>query len=236
MSENQTPSRNGADEGSLTGVLRSAIRKEMQGQDGMLPVEVVKYDRATNRATVKHLIQMRGTDGEKVDRAQIASIRVLQPGNGAFSISLPIKPGDKGWIMAGDRDISLFQQDVDKADAPNTDRMHSFQDGLFVPDAMKMGNVPAGEEGRVVIGSNGGQAIMSFDDAGFHFTIGGVKTTIDASGVTTQGAITGAGGATITGGLKVNGGTVRHNSKNIGDTHTHSGIAAGGSNTAVPNA
>lgn len=215
---NQTPSRRGADESDLAGVMRNAIRKEMQNQDGMLPVEVVSYDRATNRATLKHLVQMKGTDGEKVDRANIASIRVMQPGNGLFSMSLPIKPGDKGWILAGDRDISLFQQDVDKADAPNTDRMHSFQDGLFMPDAMKMGDVPAGEGDRVVIGANNGAAILSFDGDGFYFTIGGVKVEITADGV------------------KVTGGRMEHNGLNVGSDHTHGGIVVGGSNTDIPNA
>lgn len=43
-------------------------------------------------------------------------------------------------------------------------------------------------------------------------------------------------GMTVTGPVQFNGPSVRHNSKNIGDTHTHSGIQPGGANTAVPNA
>lgn len=207
---NQTPSANPADESSLAGVLKLAIRKELQSVDGMLPVEVVSYDRATNRATVKHLVQMTGSDGQTVDRAPIASIRVLQMGNAGFSISLPIKPGDKGWILAADRDMSIFQSQGLRAGPPNTDRMHSFQDGLFVPDAMSNGNAPAGQDDRVVIGANGGSAFMAFDADGFEFNFGGNVLTMDA------------------GGLKMNG-------KNIGDTHTHGGVALGASNTAVPN-
>lgn len=220
MSENQQPSRNPADEASLTGVMRNAIRKELQNVDGMMPVEVVSYDRATNRATVKHLIQMQGSNGEKVDRAQIASVRVQQPGNAAFSISLPIKPGDKGWILAADRDTSIFQQDIDAPNAPNTRRMHSFQDGLFMPDAMGLGDVPGGapESDRVVIGANGGSAFLSFDEAGIYFTAPGVTIAITAAGVVITGP------------------RVEHNGKNIGDTHTHGGIEPGGGNTAVPNA
>lgn len=218
MADNQTPSVNPAEEATLTGVLRTAIRKELQQTDGMMPVEVVSYDRATNRATVRHLVQMQGSDGAKVDRAQVSSIRVLQPGNGAFSMSLPIKPGDKGWLLAADRDISVFQQDVDRQDAPNTARMKSFQDGLFMPDAMKMGDVPAGEGDRVVIGSNDGGSILSFDGSGFYFTIGGVSVAITAAGI------------------EITGGEVRHNGLNIGSTHTHGGIVPGGGNTLVPNA
>lgn len=206
---NQPPSIRPADESTLAGVLKTAIGKAMQSLDVMLPVEVVAYDRATNRATVKHLVQMVGSDGEKVSRANIASIRVMQFGNGAFNISLPIKPGDKGWLKAADRDISIFQQGLSE-DAPNTARMHSFQDGVFMPDAMSNGDAPAGQGDRVVIGSNDGSCYISFDGSGIEMKTPGGVLTFDA------------------GGLKMNG-------KNIGDTHTHGGIEPGGGNTAVPN-
>lgn len=213
---NQTPSIRPADESTLAGVIKTAVNKAMQSFDGMLPVEVVAYDRATNRATVRHLVQMVGSDGEAVDRADVASIRVMQPGNGAFNISLPIQPGDKGWLMAADRDISTFQQGLQKG-APNTARMHSFQDGVFMPDAMSNGNAPLGQEGRVVIGANNGSSFFSFDGSTLYFESGGVSMTISAAGV----AITG--------------GTVTHNGVNIGSTHVHTGVTPGGSNTGTPN-
>lgn len=213
---NQTPSIRPADEDSLVGVIKTAVTKAMQSMDVMLPVEVVAYDRATNRATVKHLVQMQGSDGEKVSRANIASVRVQQLGNASFNISLPIKPGDKGWIKAADRDISVFQQGLSE-DAPNTARMHSFQDGLFMPDAMSNGDAPAGQGDRVVIGSNSGGTFMSFDGDGFYFTVGGVTWSLTAAG------------------LEQTGGTVIHDGKNIGSTHTHGGILVGGMNTLGPN-
>jgi len=192
---NQKPSIRPADEDSLTGLIKSAFRKQMQSMNVMLPVEVVAYDRATNRATVKHLVQMQGTDGEKVSRAQIASIRVMQFGNGAFNISLPIKPGDRGWLKAADRDISIFQQGLTE-DAPNTDRMHSFQDGVFMPDAMGNGDAPAGAGDRVVIGSNDGGCYMSFDGSGFYFNGPFGEVSFTATGLF-------------------------HNGRDIGDTHIH---------------
>lgn len=212
---NQTPSIRPADEGSLAGVLKTAIRKEMQNFDVMLPVEVVSYDRATNRAELKHLVQMQGSDGEKVSRANVASIRVMQPGNGAFNISLPIQPGDKGWLMAADRDISVFQQGLSE-DAPNTARMHSFQDGLFMPDAMSNGDAPAGQDGRVVIGTNDGSCYMAFDGSGFYFNVGGTEFTLTAAGFAQTG------------------GAVTHNGTDIGDTHIHDGVTPGGGVTGEP--
>lgn len=206
---NQTPSIRPADEGSLTGVIKTAVNKAMQSFDVMLPVEVVAYDRTANRATVRHLVQMVGSNGEVVDRAHVASVRVQQPGNGAFNISLPIQPGDKGWMLAADRDISTFQQGLTDS-APNTARMHSFQDGLFMPDAMSNGAPPAGQEGRVVIGANDGSSYMAFDGDGFEWSAGGNVLTFDGSG------------------LKMNG-------INIGDTHTHGGVTTGTDDTDVPN-
>lgn len=215
MSANTTPSVNPADDSSLVGAVKIAVRKALQNTDVMMPVEVVAYDRATNRATLKHLIPQVATDGTEYDRANIASVRVYQPGNGAFSMSLPIKPGDRGWIMAADRDISTFQQSLEKS-APNTARMHSFQDGLFMPDAMGMGDVPAGEGDRVVIGANGGGTILSFDDSGFYFSVGGTTFALTAAG------------------LEITGGDVKHNGTSIGDTHKHSGVVPGGANTGDP--
>lgn len=228
---NQTPSIRPADEATLPGVIKTAVNKAMQSFDSMLPVEVVAYDRATNRATVRHLVQMVGSDGEAVDRADVASIRVMQPGNGAFNISLPIQPGDKGWLMAADRDISTFQQGLQKG-APNTARMHSFQDGVFMPDAMSNGDAPAGQGDRVVIGANGGGSYMAFDEDTFFWNVGGATLEVTASAVT---AVVGGVTLTLSGsGLAITGGAVTHNGTNIGDTHVHGGVVPGGGNTGVP--
>jgi len=212
---NQTPSIRPADEASLPGVIKTAINKAMQSTDVMLPVEVVAYDRATNRATVRHMVQMVGSDGEAVDRADVASIRVMQFGNASFNVSMPIKPGDKGWLMAADRDISTFQQGLEKG-APNTARMHSFQDGVFMPDAMSNGNAPAGQDDRVVIGANNGDAYFAFDGSTLYWECGGVSMTMSG------------------GGLAITGGTVTHNGKNIGDTHIHTDVVPGGGVSGPP--
>lgn len=215
MASNTPPSANPADDDSMTGMIKLAVNKAMQNMDVMMPVEVVAYDRATNRATVKHLVQMQATNGDAVDRANIASVRVYQFGNGAFSMSLPIKPGDKGWILAADRDISLFQQKLEPG-TPNTRRMHSFSDGLFMPDAMSMGNVAAPDSDNVTIQVNEGGAVISLGSDSITQTVGGVSIKQTA------------------GGIEILGGTITHNGKNIGATHVHGGVTPGGGNTGVP--
>lgn len=64
-----------------------------------------------------------------------------------------------------------------------------------------------------------GAALISVKDGGDQmvFEIGGVSLTLSASG------------------LEVSGGTLTHNSTDVGDTHTHSGVLSGPADTATPN-
>lgn len=70
------------------------------------------------------------------------------------------------------------------------------------------------------------------------------SVTIDSPETTCTGNLTvakslnvgaGGGSATVQGNVEFTGGSVTHNGKNIGDTHTHSGVQSGGSNTGAPN-
>lgn len=207
--ENSQPSVDPADQDSLVGLMRLVMTKTLQSMDGRMPARVIAYDRATNRATLQPMIQMEGTDGRQVSRAPVASVRVYQFGNGRFSLSLPIKEGDLGWLHAGDRDVSAFLQDH-KEGPPNTSRMHSFQDGIFYPDAMKYGNVAAPDGERAVFATGDNGTSIAFDESGIYLTVGGNVVSLTAAG------------------LHMNG-------KNIGFDHTHNDVTPGSGNTGEPN-
>lgn len=139
MSDNYSPpSRNPADNDTLAGLLRLVLTKFLQGMDDMLPARVIAYDRATNQAQVQPLIQFITTGTQNIARAQIASVPVFQYGGAGFVISFPIQTGDLGWIKANDRDISLFKKTMQESQ-PNTQRKHSFEDAVFIPDTMLNG-------------------------------------------------------------------------------------------------
>ncbi len=72
--------------------------------------------------------------------------------------------------------------------------------------------------------SSGDENVITFGSATITLASGGL--TIAVGGVTLS--ITG-------GGLAIAGGQVMHNGKDIGSTHTHGGVVAGGDNTDVPN-
>ncbi len=170
---NNRPSIDPADNGSLAGTLRFVLKKFMQDVDGMLPAKVINYDRDTNRATVQILIQVVGTDGTIVSRPRIASVPVLVLGSGGFMVNFPINVGDYGWIYASDRDISIFLQSYEESQ-PNTERVKSFSDGMFIPDVMRDYTINAEDEDRMVISSVDGLTRVALGD-------GVIKATVSDS-------------------------------------------------------
>lgn len=206
------PSVDPANEDSLTGLLRQVMGKFLQGVDDMMPATVLAYDRVTNRATVRPQVMMVATDGSQVGRAQIASVPVFQFGGGGFLMSFPIQPGDLGWIKASDRDVSLFFQNEPSEAPPNTTRMHSFEDGLFFPDAMRQWTLAGEDAERAVWQSTDGTTRVAIGD-------GIVKVTAALMEVDGDLLVTGS----ITDGAGI-----------VLGTHTHSGVDPGGGTSGPP--
>ena len=174
---NSNPSLDPANNDTLAGAFDFAIKKYMQNSNTMLPAQVVSYDRATNRASVQLLINIVGTDGQEYARPQLASVPAFVCGGGGFRISFPIKAGDMGWIIANDRDISLFLSEY-KRSSPNTARMKSFSDGVFFPDAMNgLNTIAPTDADNLVIQNSSGSITISLSSTGV--TIKADKLNID---------------------------------------------------------
>lgn len=208
---NQQPSRDPADDGSLAGTLRQVMKKMTQGTDGMLPATVISFDRATNRATVKPVVMMVGTDGSTLGRAQIASVPVFQIGAGGFMLNFNLKAGDLGWLMANDRDTSLFLQGGTEQ-PPNTLRMKSFEDGVFFPDAFRNFIInPEDEENAVLQNLDGTCRVAIWQDrVKVTAPLVVVETEVAEVNATTSVTVdtpltTITGDATINGNLQVDG-------------------------------
>lgn len=211
MADHAPPSIDPADTDSLAGTMRAVLGKFLQNTDDMLPAKVIAYDRAANRANVQPVIMMGTTDGRKISRAQIAAVPVLNMGAGGFVISFPIKPGDLGWIKASDRDLSLFLQSLEE-DWPNTKRMHSFSDGLFIPDVMREWTLSGADADSLVIQSTDGTVRVSLGANTLMLTAPSV--IIDSATVTVTGDVIASGKSLV--------------------THIHGGVQTGGGNTGVP--
>lgn len=205
MADNAPPSRKPSDDGTMAGMLRTVLKKTLQKTDDMLPAKVISYDRATNRAQVQPIMMIVTTDNELISRPAVASIPVYEAGAGGWFTSYPINAGDLGWIKANDRDISLFLQSGSEAE-PNTERLHSFEDAVFIPDSMRRFAI-AGDD--MVIGN---------EDGSVQITMGATGITITAPTITINGNIVALG-------------TITSNGKDISNTHKHSGVTTGSGQT-----
>ncbi|OCJ20271.1 Gp138 family membrane-puncturing spike protein [Serratia sp. 14-2641] len=224
MAETNLGSSDPASRESLPGVIEFAFKKMLQGIDGQLPAVVISYDREAGRATVRPLISRLTTDGQPVERATIASVPVLALGGGDFVITFPLKAGDKGWIEASDRDISLFMQSNEKS-RPNTLRMHEFSDGRFVPDMFADYTLPAEHENEMIIQHKNGETLLGVKDDQIRLVVGTTSITLDKVGVSFS-----AGGQS----LVFNADGMKHDGKNVGADHEHSGVQRGSDNTGGP--
>lgn len=208
LPSNPIPSKPPAIDGDLGGALAFIFKKLLQKTDGQLPAEVVSYNRQTNRATVRPLVSIIGTNGAKVGRAPIAAVPVLALGGGNFFVNFPLGAGDLGWIEASDRDISLFLQNAQNA-SPNDGRLHSFESGRFVPDVFDNYTFTP-DAGALVISSLDGSTriVMSEGKIALYaadISLNGTTIELNASGAMTVQAgtysqnTTGSAGSTTTG-------------------------------------
>jgi len=209
-----TPAKDPSSDADLSSMLASVLSNYMKKRvDGMLPATVISYNRRTNRATVAPSVAMLMSNGERLPRASLANIPVLSLGGGGFNITFPLVPGSTGWIEASDRDISLWLQSGGKGSAPpNTERIHSFSDGRFIPDALNDFTLPATADGALCIQHRSGNTAI----------------VMTPTGIIVHGRTTFMNGVDITRGLTVDGiqfGTHKHTNVTTG-----SGTSGGPSN------
>lgn len=254
MTDNSNPSlgQQPADAGTMAGLFRFVLKKFLQSDvDGMLPCVVIAADADRKFVTVQPSIMVQGTDKSLTSRAQIAKVPVFTIGAGGFVLTFPIRPGDAGWIVASDRDISLYLQSGEAA-GPNTDRLHSFSDGLFIPDAARLYTLDSEDDGSAVLQSLDGSVRVAVWPDRVKLTaplvaIEATSTTmtgdltvdgdISAGGVlAAAGEIHGASNLRVSGTAVVDGDVVADSATTPVSlsTHLHTGVTTGAAHTGPP--
>ena len=213
---NSIPSHDAAAEADFVGTVEAVLRKHLQSVDDMLPARVISYDRASNWATVAPLIAILLTDGSNKSRPSYASIQVMQFGGGGVMLNFPLKPGDLGWIKANDRDISLFSQSLSEAQ-PNTNRLHSFSDAVFIPDVMR---------NYVISGEDSANAVLQTLDGSVRLSIWPNKIKMSAPLVEIEGPLYVTGKITSDTEVEANGIKLT--------THLHEGVVPGSGTSGGP--
>lgn len=216
------PAYTPANTGTPAGVTDFAIRKALEKLEKVAPAQIISYDRTTNRASVQILNQSITSTGEKLTKKPLENIPVLMMSGGGFTFSFPIKQGDTGWIVAADRDISVFKQLL-QVFAPASYQIHRYKDSFFIPDKVNGFELAEEDTNAVILTSLDGTTKIS--------VISGQVT------ITTPQTV-------INGNIQVNGSiiatdTITSNTDVIsagisGKSHTHSGVEPGGGSTGAP--
>jgi hypothetical protein len=198
-----------ANNNTLSGAMRFAFQKFLQGTDGMLPAKVIAFKRSTNRVTVQLMITVVTTGGTQITRPQVASVPVLQLGGGGVFLGFNLVPGNLGWLCANDRDISLFLQDYVQS-PPNTGRIKNFADGVFIPAQMTNFTINAPDADNAVLSTADGTIRLSIGANGITLTSPpGLNLTAPLTTVTgaqtVTGVITGLAGANLAGTIVLTG-------------------------------
>lgn len=159
--------------------LLSMLRQFEIRSDQLLPATVISYDRTANVATVQPLIMLVTVGGDTIQRHPLTQVPALSLGAGGFHIGFPIAPGDLGWIFAADRDMSLFKQSLAQS-APNSTRLHSFADGMFIPDVFRKYVINAEDADAMVVQTTDGTTRVSIRNDGTIKITAPTSITIDA--------------------------------------------------------
>lgn len=236
-----------------------SLRMAMEGQQAKiwtaLPGIVTGVDLAKQTVSVQPAVQGQTTnaagDVSNVNLPLLVDVPICWPRAGGFAITFPVKAGDEVLVVFASRCIDSWWQSGGVG-AQAEVRMHDLSDGFAIlaptSQAKKLSDVQTDgvemrtesrstfirlTEGTIYIKGN-------IVHEGNNTQTGNLQRTGTS---TTTGKITGQGGMQVSGGSGVdmsgnithNSGTITSNGKNIGSTHSHSGVTTGGGNTGGPN-
>jgi hypothetical protein len=223
---------------------REMASQIMQNIRVALPAFLVQdMDVATQTVMVQIALQeiVKTTNGaESWDYPPISYVPVVLPRGGGFSLTLPLKKGDKGLLVFCDHCFDLWWQNgttnapkADNAQQPSGSqkqlevRHHHFWDCGFFPGMMtKQDLLPSYSTNSMQIRSDDGNTVIDVAESGI--TITASQVTVHSTG---NVQVTGANTVSVTGSQSVtisgNGNTTIEGRNFL--NHTHSGVSAGSS-------
>lgn len=229
-----------------------------------LPGIVQSFDPAAVTATAQPAITGVVTQSDGTHQAVrlplLLDCPVVFPRGGGCTLTFPVKSGDECLIVFASRCIDAWWQSGG-VQVPMEMRMHDLSDGFVLVGPMsqtkKIGNISTTD---VQLRSDDGQAFLGINPSSHDITLsttGNIamqatgditmqaeninmtanKITMDTPLVEITGQMVQTGakgsGATTYGGLTNTGGTISSNGIVL-ETHVHSGVEPGGSNTGTP--
>lgn len=214
---------------SLLDVLSQHASNERNDIHTALPAKVVSCD--GHSATVQLMITQVMRGGETLALPPLVDVPVGFYRGGGFCVTVPVKAGDEGLVIFAERCIDGWYVSG-RQSAPLDTRFHDYSDAFFLPQGSSQPNrIPAYSTDSLSMQTDDGSTFIRIKP-GKIIMQGDIEHTGNR---TQQGNSLVNGDHSVNGNSESSGGTIKHNGKDIGDTHTHSGVETGGGNTGAPN-
>ena len=203
-----------ADYSSEIGRLQFIINSALSGVRTAIPVLVKAVSNngslsPIGTVAVQPMVSMLDNSGNAWPHGIIYNVPYMRIQGGANGVIIDPVVGDIGIATVCDRDISTVQN-TGKVGAPASLRKNDMSDIVYL---------------MTIIGAAPTQYIQ-FNSAGITIT-SPTTVTINATDIKINGKLTVTGDVATTGALT-------NNSKNVGSTHTHSGVTTGSGTTGAP--
>lgn len=202
--------------------INAIVDAKLSGMHTHVPFKVVSVDWSKKpptlvaQPTIKARQIMPDGTQKWVDLPQVPDVPIQFPGGGGASLTFPIKVGDEGLLMISTRSTDSYQQSGD-GQPPVDLRPHDLSNSYAMMGSRTTPTaLDSVASGSTQLRTDDGQTVIDFQGNGVTMTVGGVSMALSA------------------GGLAVTGGTITHNGKNIGDTHTHTNVEPGGGVSGPP--
>ncbi|MBW5405977.1 Gp138 family membrane-puncturing spike protein [Morganella morganii] len=214
---------------SLLDVLSRHAANERTDIHTALPAKVVLCD--GHSATIQLMITQVMRGGETLAIPRLVDVPVGFYRGGGFCVTVPVKAGDEGLVIFAERCIDGWYASGQQS-VPLDTRFHDYSDAFFLPQGSSQPNrIPDYSADSLSMQTDDGSTFIRIKP-GKIIMRGDIEHTGNRM---QQGNSLVNGNHSVKGNSESSGGTIKHNGKDIGDTHTHSGVETGGGNTGKPN-
>ncbi len=216
-------------EPSLLDVLSRQSENQRQDIHTALPARLISCD--GHSATVELMITHLMKDGGSITLPPLVDVPVGFYRGGGFCVTVPLKEGDEGLAIFSERCIDGWYASG-KQSVPLDTRFHDLSDAFFLPMGSSQPNkIPDYSSDSLSMQTDDGSTFIRMKKGKIL-----IQGDIEHTGNNTQeGNTLINGNHSVKGNSESSGGSIKHNGKNIGDTHTHSGVETGHGNTGAPN-
>lgn len=216
-------------EPSLLDVLSRQSENQRQDIHTALPARLISCD--GHSATVELMITHLMKDGGSIALPPLVDVPVGFYRGGGFCVTVPLKEGDEGLVIFAERCIDGWY-DSGNQSVPLDTRFHDLSDAFFLPMGSSQPNkIPDYSSDSLSMQTDDGSTFIRMKKGKII-----IQGDIEHTGNNTQkGNTLINGNHSVKGNSESSGGSIKHNGKNIGDTHTHSGVETGHGNTGAPN-